>query len=68
MSETDESGEILILGIVKGLVASGEKVRKAFEIKKIRKAQGWACRVIKIEDKKVRQKEVHSNRQMLLLN
>ena len=31
MSDSDESGEILILGIVKGLVASGEKVRKAFD-------------------------------------
>lgn len=44
------------------------KTRKAFEIKKIREAQGWAFKVIKIEDKKVRQKEVHSNRQMFLFN
>lgn len=44
------------------------KVQKAFEIKKIREAQGWAFKMVRIEEKEVRQKEVHSNGQMFFFN
>lgn len=42
------------------------KVRKAIEIDKIREAQGWAFKVISIENKNVRQKEVLSDGQLSL--
>ena len=42
------------------------KVRKAIEIDKIRKAQGWASMVIKLTAKEVTKKEVRSEDQLSL--